>query len=117
MGLLPSPRPAPRQEDQVDHTSTRQGRNRLDAFHDCVKIHATDLDEAALADARRAVYPAKDIADVPEGLAANYFDRNGDGYAFSRDLRRSVIFGRHDLIHGRTSIARMDREPLNSHAR
>src|SRR4051812_33503390 len=62
----------------------------MEGFHQRVKIYATDVDDEALTDARRAVYTAKDLTDVPEGYVAKYFDRtNGDAYAFNRDLRRS----------------------------
>ena len=70
----------------------------MDAFRTRVKIYATDVDEEALAEARRATYSSKHVADVPPALLEKYFDRNGDVYTFNRDLRRSVIFGRHDLI-------------------
>ena len=80
----------------------------LDVFRERVKIYATDVDEEALAESRRAVYSAKQVADVPPALLAKYFDRNGgDLYTFSRDLRRSVIFGRHDLIQD-APISRVD---------
>jgi two-component system CheB/CheR fusion protein len=80
----------------------------LDAFRNRVKIYATDVDEEALAESRRAVYTAKQVADVPAALLARYFDRNGgDLYTFNRELRRSVIFGRHDLIQD-APISRVD---------
>jgi len=80
----------------------------IEAFRERVKIYATDVDEEALAEARRAVYQAKQIADVPPALLEKYFDRtNGDVYSFNRDLRRSVIFGRHDLIQD-APISRVD---------
>jgi two-component system CheB/CheR fusion protein len=45
---------------------------------------------------------------VPPDLTAKYFDRNGgELYTFNRDLRRSVIFGRHDLIQD-APISRLD---------
>src|SRR5262252_6602200 len=37
----------------------------LEAFRERVKIYATDVDEDALADSRRAVYSTKQIEDVP----------------------------------------------------
>src|SRR5262252_6037903 len=40
----------------------------IEAFRERVKIYATDVDEEALAEARRAVYQAKQIADVPPAL-------------------------------------------------
>ena len=80
----------------------------LDAVRERVKIYATDVDEEALAESRRAVYTTKQIADVPPELVAKYFDHNGgDLYSFNRDLRRSVIFGRHDLVQD-APISRVD---------
>jgi two-component system, chemotaxis family, CheB/CheR fusion protein len=78
------------------------------AFRDRVKIYATDVDEEALAESRRAIYHAKQVADLPPEIVAKYFDRNGgELYSFNRDLRRSVIFGRHDLVQD-APISRVD---------
>jgi len=70
----------------------------LDEFRSRVKIYATDIDDDALSAARRAVYSEKDIGRVPEQMLAKYFEKTEDGYAFRKDLRRCVIFGRHDLL-------------------
>ena len=71
----------------------------LDQFRHRVKIYATDLDEDALTQGRQAVYRAKDVVNhVSPELLAKYFELQGDRYAFNKDLRRSVIFGRHDLL-------------------
>ena len=79
-----------------------------DAFRERVKIYATDVDEEALAEARRAVYTQKQVEDLPPDLLGRYFTRNGgELYSFDRDLRRSVIFGRHDLIQD-APISRVD---------
>jgi len=77
------------------------------AFKDRVKIYATDVDEDALAQARAANYTAKDLQAVPEDLRKKYFERAGQGFVFSPDLRRSVIFGRHDLLED-APISRLD---------
>jgi two-component system, chemotaxis family, CheB/CheR fusion protein len=69
-----------------------------DAVRDRVKIYATDLDEEALSQARQARYTAKQIEGVPPELLERYFEHNGDTYTFSKELRRSVIFGPHNLI-------------------
>jgi two-component system CheB/CheR fusion protein len=80
----------------------------MEAFRDRVKIYATDVDEEALTESRRAIYTTRQVAELPEPLLAKYFDRNGgDLYSFNRDLRRSVIFGRHDLIQD-APISRVD---------
>jgi two-component system CheB/CheR fusion protein len=78
-----------------------------DAFRERVKIYATDVDEEALAQARPAVYGARTVEDVPAPLLERYFDRQDDRFAFNKDLRRAVIFGRHDLIQD-APISRVD---------
>lgn len=67
-------------------------------FKERVKIYATDIDEDALFMARQATYEQKQVADVPPELLAKYFDRTGTRSTFRHDLRREVIFGRHNLI-------------------
>jgi two-component system CheB/CheR fusion protein len=78
-----------------------------EAFRKRVKIYATDIDEAALAQARQAAYSAKDLEQVPQELQDKYFESSGDRYVFRGDLRRCVIFGRHDLISD-APISRLD---------
>jgi two-component system CheB/CheR fusion protein len=78
-----------------------------EAFRRRVKIYATDIDDEALAVARRAVYSERDVAAVPDALRKKYFARQGAGYAFRTDLRRSVIFGPHDLVQA-APISRID---------
>ena len=63
-----------------------------------VKIYGTDIDEAALTVARHANYGAKAVAGMPEPLLERYFERAGSAFTFRKDLRRIVIFGRHDLV-------------------
>ena len=70
----------------------------LDGLRDRVKIYATDVDEEALTEARHAGYSERQLADVSQHLLAKYFDRVGGQLSFNRELRRSVIFGRHDLV-------------------
>ncbi len=70
----------------------------VDGFHERVKIYATDADEDALNEARAAVYAPRQVENVPPGLLAKYFEEDNGHYTFNRELRRSVIFGRHDLV-------------------
>ena len=79
----------------------------LDAYRDRVKIYATDLDEDALNHGRAAAYSAKQVAGVPQHLLDKYFDQAASHYVCSADLRRSVIFGRHDLLQD-APISRID---------
>ncbi len=72
-----------------------------------VKIYATDADEEALAEARAAVYPQEALKDVPAEIVERYFVPNGRGLGFRPDLRRSVIFGRNELLED-APISRID---------
>jgi len=78
-----------------------------DAFRERVKIYATDVDEEALAQARHAMYAPRAVEDVPAPLLDRYFDRQDDRFVFNKELRRGVIFGRHDLIQD-APISRVD---------
>jgi two-component system, chemotaxis family, CheB/CheR fusion protein len=78
-----------------------------DAVRERVKIYATDLDEEALNQARQARHAAKQVQGVPPELLDRYFEHNGDTSTFSKELRRSVIFGRHNLIQD-APIPRID---------
>jgi two-component system CheB/CheR fusion protein len=78
-----------------------------EAFRDRVKIYATDLDEAALAQARLGAYPASEVADVPPEIVERYFERRGQQVVFRKDLRRTIIFGRNDLMQD-APISRVD---------
>jgi two-component system CheB/CheR fusion protein len=70
----------------------------LDRFKHQVKIYATDVDEEALTQGRHGSYTERQVATVPHAALAKYFDRFNGRYFFNKELRRSVIFGRHDLI-------------------
>jgi two-component system CheB/CheR fusion protein len=78
-----------------------------EAFTRRVKIYATDIDEDALMEARRGAYTDKAVEGVPPALLEKYFTRSGAHHVFHRDLRRAVIFGRHDLVHD-APIPRID---------
>jgi two-component system CheB/CheR fusion protein len=72
-----------------------------------VKIYGTDLDEEALREARAGLYPAKALEPFSAQLRDKYFEPNGGQYAFRADLRRRVIFGRHDVTRD-APISRLD---------
>ncbi|MEH2410057.1 CheR family methyltransferase [Nostoc sp.] len=79
----------------------------VEEFRQRVKIYATDVDEDALNQARLATYSAKDVQTVPDELRQKYFEIIANRYVFRQDLRRSVIFGRHDLLQD-APISRLD---------
>jgi two-component system CheB/CheR fusion protein len=70
----------------------------LEQFRDRVKIYATDVDEEALGQGRHAAYGHRTVENVPRPLLERYFDQVNDRFVVRKDIRRSVIFGRHDLI-------------------
>ncbi len=70
----------------------------MEQFRGRVKIYGTDVDEEALTEARQASYSSRAVEDVPPALLQKYFDHQDGRFVFNKELRRSVIFGRHDLI-------------------
>ena len=78
-----------------------------DGFRERVKIYATDVDEEALNTARHAAYADRQIEGIPPQLLSRYFEHVDGLYYFRKDLRRQVIFGRHDLIND-APISRID---------
>jgi len=72
-----------------------------------VKIYGTDVDDEALRDARAGLYPPKNLESFPGQLRDKYFEQNGTQFAFRPDLRRRVIFGRHDITRD-APISRLD---------
>ncbi|WP_067720658.1 CheR family methyltransferase, partial [Nocardia yamanashiensis] len=79
----------------------------IDDFRQRVKIYATDVDEEALTTARHAVYSEKEVHPLGQDLVQRYFEPIGGRYSFRKDLRRSVIFGRNDLVQD-APISRID---------
>jgi two-component system, chemotaxis family, CheB/CheR fusion protein len=65
---------------------------------DRLKVYATDIDDDALAQARHATFSTKQVEPVPKEYLEKYFDRQNGDYVFRPEIRRAVIFGRHDLI-------------------
>jgi len=78
----------------------------LDEYNRRVKIYATDWDEAALQQARRARYPSE-LEGVPQSLKLKYFQYDDGEAVLHNGLRRAVIFGQHDLMAD-APISRVD---------
>jgi two-component system CheB/CheR fusion protein len=79
----------------------------IDAYRERVKIYATDIDEDALAQGRLAIYSAKELENVSPARRDSYFERADQRWAFRKDLRRTVIFGRNNLVQD-APISRLD---------
>jgi two-component system CheB/CheR fusion protein len=79
-----------------------------DAYRRRVKIYATDVDQEAITDARHGRYPKRRVTEaVPEEFIDRYFEPDGTYLVFRKDLRRTVIFGHHDLVQD-PPISRID---------
>jgi two-component system CheB/CheR fusion protein len=70
----------------------------VDDFRERVEIYATDVDEEALAHARHATYSGRDLESVPTVLRERYFETSNNRFVLREELRRSLIFGRNDLL-------------------
>jgi len=79
----------------------------MERFRERVKIYASDVDEEALARARQAAYLHRELAGVPPAFLEKYFEQNDEWSVFQKELRRALIFGRHDLIQD-APISRID---------
>src|SRR5258708_38716704 len=71
------------------------------------KIYATDVDDDALSRARQGRAEAKELEEVSANLREKYFEAEGNHYLLRGDLRRSRMFGRHDLLQD-APISRID---------
>jgi len=65
---------------------------------DRASILATDIDEGALAKARRGLYPERSLREVPTQLIPRYFTRENGMYLVLERLRRAVRFEKHNLL-------------------
>ncbi|MEU4426755.1 CheR family methyltransferase [Actinoplanes sp. NPDC024001] len=70
----------------------------VDQFKDRVKIYATDVDEEQLNEARQATYGDREMQGLAPELVEKYFEPVNGRHTFRKDLRRSIIFGRNDLV-------------------
>jgi two-component system, chemotaxis family, CheB/CheR fusion protein len=79
----------------------------IEKFRQRVKIYATDVDDEALNLARHASYSSRSLETFSQELREQFFELAGREFVFRPDLRRTVIFGRHDLVQD-APISRLD---------
>jgi two-component system CheB/CheR fusion protein len=79
----------------------------VEAFCHRVKIYATDVDEEALSQARQGAYNDEDLESIPATLRTRYFETAGSRHVFRPDLRRTIVFGRQDVLRD-APISRVD---------
>jgi two-component system CheB/CheR fusion protein len=72
-----------------------------------VRIFSTDVDEDAIAFARRGVYPGPTVESLPAGIVGRHFARIDGSYLVSKSIRGLTVFGQHDLAM-RAPFPRLD---------
>jgi len=65
-----------------------------------VRVFATDVDEEAVAYARRGLYPQNVLGALSEAQRSQFFEKADHGYRINKTLRQMVIFGSQDIGHG-----------------
>jgi two-component system CheB/CheR fusion protein len=63
-----------------------------------VQIFATDIDEAAVNQAREGLYSINDLADVSPERLRRFFIKEGDHYRIRREVRENIMFANHNLL-------------------
>ena len=63
-----------------------------------VKIFATDVNEDCIETASAGIYPEVCLTNVSPDRISTYFKRVDDGYQVSRELRKQIVFAKHDAL-------------------
>lgn len=63
-----------------------------------IRIFATDIDEKALSEARRGIFPSERLKNVKKEYLDKYFSQENGTYRVRRAIRQMVAFGRQDLV-------------------
>jgi two-component system, chemotaxis family, CheB/CheR fusion protein len=72
-----------------------------------LKVFGTDVDEAAIAHARRGIYGPPHMEGLSKERIDRFFTRSPEGHSISKDLRRLVVFGVNNLVSD-APISRLD---------
>ncbi|MGH1483884.1 MAG: CheR family methyltransferase [Geminicoccales bacterium] len=70
--------------------------DRLNDFK--IQIFATDIDDGAIAEARKSVYLEPQVDGLSKTILERYFDDLDGAYRVKSELRDLVVFARHDLM-------------------
>lgn len=63
-----------------------------------IKIFASDIDQTAIDTASKGSYPLSIENDVPAELLKRYFVREGERYIVTHELRKLIVFAKHNII-------------------
>ncbi len=66
--------------------------------NDAISIIATDLSSAALVRAKKGIFSAERLRNLPGELLTDYFSRHNGQYQLDRKVREQVQFFRHDIL-------------------
>ncbi|WP_019122450.1 CheR family methyltransferase [Brevibacillus massiliensis] len=61
-------------------------------------IMATDIDEGAIAKAKRGIYLERSLQECPKELVQSYFRKDGITYQISPEIVNAVTFKKHNLL-------------------
>jgi two-component system CheB/CheR fusion protein len=75
----------------LEEATRREARTEIQVF-------ASDLDDGALSAARDGHYPVAIEADMTEERLKRFFNREGDRYRVTRELRDILLFSKHSLL-------------------
>lgn len=71
--------------------------HKLSAYN--IQIFATDIDDRAIAYARRGIYTEQAMIHVEKSLIDAFFVREGNEYKLSKRIRSMVLFSKHDVTN------------------
>lgn len=63
-----------------------------------IKIIATDIDDGAVAKAKRGIYVPKSLENLPKEFVTKFFDKEGDNYKIKDIVKKCVEFKKHNLL-------------------
>ncbi len=63
-----------------------------------ISIHATDIDEQAIASAKAGLYAQKSLVEVPDAMKRRYFQHEGGIYKIADELKKTVTFRKLNLL-------------------
>lgn len=63
-----------------------------------VKIFATDIDLDSIEFASKGCYPANSALDIDGAFVKKYFERQGSNLVVSPEIRKQIVFARHNIL-------------------
>ena len=62
-------------------------------------IFATDIDEAALAKARKGSYPSDSLKNIDASIVKEYFVKSHNSYKIIESIRKTIVFTNHNILN------------------